>query len=131
MNLEERISALETENKRLSSLLEQMNVAHDTLAKYVGGIHTMAESAGEITLHLQERIDLCEDRLSLLSKVPTDLYFVSLCTYWLCYILEQVEHITPVGTTDLILNSIEETMDPKESTFYNLYNSTRSAPVTD
>jgi hypothetical protein len=62
---------------------------------------------------------------TLLNRQAHDLMFLSTYIYWLSHVLQEFEKVMPAGSVDLILNSVEETMDPRVFSFYKLYDGLR------
>lgn len=136
MSLDQRVAALE----------RQMQIEHDLLQKaiaFMGQLQGNDEAAGETSRSLLEAsqatarlVQEHEDRIQKLVDIVTQQYttisFTTLMLYWLMHVMERIEHALPYGTVDLIMNSVQESMDDVESAhFYSLFQSLREAGAED
>jgi chromosome segregation ATPase len=124
VTLEQRLARLERDHAETKSELSSAQEKIADMQNVLNLMHGHLISAEE---HRAQMSDFSEKLASILTQTTNDTAYNALMLYWLCHVLERVEHIVPRGTVDLMMNSVEESTNPNEINynFYTLFDGLR------
>lgn len=108
MSVDARLAELERQNAQIMSVL--------------ASVREVLEAQDDTTKNM---IKHSESMSGIVQTAVNDLNFITMFTYWLTHVLERVEHVVPVGTTDLVLNSVEDAMDITRASFIQTFETLR------
>ncbi|SMQ64878.1 hypothetical protein SAMN06295905_1083 [Devosia lucknowensis] len=115
MTLEQRIEHLERLVAAQGEVIETLTTTATNMYNVLVELQTTNE----------RQIVVNETTQAFVGQLSADRSFQGLMFYWLLHFMQEIDHVVPAGTVDLMLNTVEESLDPSDATFYDMWNDLR------
>lgn len=122
MSIVQRLEDMEKQLQSLRSEFDDIRLITQSISSFNSDVYDSIIAGNEFSKSLKTTTDIL---VSNSKSHAHDLAFVTLFLYWIVHLMESVDKIIPAGSVEIALNSVEETMDPKAATFYDLFKNVR------